>query len=506
MGAAIVALTALGFVLRVVNLGQGLFGDELSTAWIVSGHSLGHVLHAIRGNDEITPPLYFVLAWASSKLGSNPDLLRLPSLVAGTASIPLIYALGVRTVGRGAGVLAAAIMAISPFLTYYGTEARSYALMIALVICAALALLNAIDTGSRGWWAAYALASAAAMYTHYTSGFALAAAAIWGLWACPQHRRQIIAANAVAFLLFVPWLPGFVADNNSPTTAILSALQPFTFTNVRLSLENWSVGFPYVGLHVVPGYLAAALIAAGAIAAAGFTLVARRRRGAPTWSRPPDRVVLVVMLALATPLGEAVISAFGTDLLGARNLNSAWPGLALSLGALLAATPMPAAVACTGLVLAGYAIGAARSTEPRAARSDYPAAAQFIADRAKPGDVVVDGAPFTPVPLTGLDAYLPRGHPEFRLGLPTVPRPFLPGDPIPDVRRQISRIFAMGRGHTIFLLVAGKAPTEASVLHPAFAGLSDELLNRLPSGIRVVERRDFPSLAPLAVLVIRAPT
>ena len=46
---------------------------------------------AVASDAEISPPLYFMLAWASTKLGSAPELIRLPSLIAGVASIPLIY-------------------------------------------------------------------------------------------------------------------------------------------------------------------------------------------------------------------------------------------------------------------------------------------------------------------------------------------------------------------------------------------------------------------------------
>ncbi len=38
---------------------------------------------------------------------------------------------------------------------------------------------------------------------------------------------------------------------------------------------------------------------------------------------------LILALALATLVGEAVVSAFSTNLFGARNLAAAWPGCAL---------------------------------------------------------------------------------------------------------------------------------------------------------------------------------
>ena len=196
--AAVGALTLLGFAIRLANFDQSLLGDELSTYWIINGHSLGDVLSSVRSNDEITPPLYFILGWLSLKIGSDPEWVRLPSLLAGTATIPLVYMLGARTVGRAAGLLAAAVFALSPFMIYYSDEARSYALMIALLTASTLALLIALESGRARWWAVYAACSCGALLSHYTCVFPLAAqfalgglgpsggdpaAACWRTWA-----------------------------------------------------------------------------------------------------------------------------------------------------------------------------------------------------------------------------------------------------------------------------------------------------------------------------------
>ena len=60
-------------------------------------HSFGHVLGADLQNN---PPLFYVLAWASAKLGDPDTSIRLPSLLLGTAAVPMTYALGLRTAGR----------------------------------------------------------------------------------------------------------------------------------------------------------------------------------------------------------------------------------------------------------------------------------------------------------------------------------------------------------------------------------------------------------------------
>jgi uncharacterized membrane protein len=120
-------LTAVGAAIRVAILDQSLFADELSTYWIVSTNGLGGVISTVHGNAEITPPLLFVASWLATQIDLSRELLRLPSLLAGVASIPAIYLLGTRTVGRPAALVAAALTTLSPFMIYYATEARSYA-------------------------------------------------------------------------------------------------------------------------------------------------------------------------------------------------------------------------------------------------------------------------------------------------------------------------------------------------------------------------------------------
>src|SRR5947209_4342217 len=130
-GAAVVALTVIGGTLRIIAARQSLFGYELSTYWISATHSLGGVLsllysHGHIKHAEITPPLSFVASWLTTRLGQTAFLLRMPSIVAGTLTIPLVYMLGVRSVGRRAALLAAALTCLSPFMIYYSSEARAY--------------------------------------------------------------------------------------------------------------------------------------------------------------------------------------------------------------------------------------------------------------------------------------------------------------------------------------------------------------------------------------------
>ena len=122
---------ALGLVARIAHFDDTMLADELSTLYIVHDHSLRDVLHLVRSDAEISPPLYFVLAWICAQFGSASELIRLPALVAGLASIPLAFLLARRLFGTSAGLVAAALMALNPFMVYYSTEARPYTVRFA---------------------------------------------------------------------------------------------------------------------------------------------------------------------------------------------------------------------------------------------------------------------------------------------------------------------------------------------------------------------------------------
>ncbi len=153
-------LAVAGFGLRMIQMGNPLFGDELSTLWIVGNNGFFDSVSLVSSNAEITPPLYFMLSWLTTQLGSAPELVRIPALVAGTLTIPMSALLGYRTVSRTTGLLAGLIVAISPYMTYFSANGRAYSLMVFFLLGSVLAMLAAIRTGRTRWWVLFAVCAA----------------------------------------------------------------------------------------------------------------------------------------------------------------------------------------------------------------------------------------------------------------------------------------------------------------------------------------------------------
>ncbi|MEN3279463.1 MAG: mannosyltransferase [Solirubrobacteraceae bacterium] len=518
----VAAVTVIGVLLRLPSLGDSLFGDELSTYYTVAGHGLGRTVAVVRSDQELTPPVYYVLAWAASRFGDSPDALRLPSLFAGVAAIPLTYLLGVRTVGRRAAVVGSGLMAASPFLIFYSTEGRAYALMLVLGLLSTLALLRALDGPQRRWWVAYAACSCAALYTHYTVVFVLAAQFLWAFSTRPDVRRALLAANAAAALGFLPWVTQLLDDTRSPCADLIGGLQPFGLGAVRTDIGRWSIGHPYIALSSLPGEVALAMLVAGFAAAILGVVLRARTADAVLPSRPAAGVILILVLALAAPAGAALYSAIGTSVFTARNLVASSPGFALAAGMLLTAGQGVLRATAVSLVVAAFGIGGVQMIYSRNQRPDYAAAARFIDHSGAAGDPVIE-VPFpTPGPLTATYVALHQAgrfaladHPLFQLGSPSIATQlrartagvgpcasvFLPPTPARTIASEAS---ARPGAREVFLVTLGSLSLDA--LRKSTGSPPGQLLAAFPPRYGHVGTRRFPGLGglTLSVYVFRA--
>lgn len=415
-------MIVVGAGLRLPWFGDSLYGDEVGAFFDVSGHSLGRVLYLLSGHSpELNPPLYFVVAWASERLfGTSAQSLRLISLLSGMAAIPLTYLLGSWTVGRRAGMAAAAIVTLCPFLVFYSSEARPYGLMLVLCLGSTLGLLKALRSGGRGWWVVYGAASCAAMYTHFTSVFLLVAQFCWAFVTHASSRRALLAANLGAAVGFAPWLPNLVRTAHSPGTRLYGTLDPFTLDAVRLGLGHLWFGSPEQPITTIPGLAAVALALAGLGCALLGVLVATRGSSRIRLC-VASPFALVLLLAFAAPLGAGLYSAFRPSVWDSRNLISSWPGFAVLLGAILTHPRTVWRVPALALVLAAFAIGSIKMLSPSYHRPNYEAAAGYINQTGTDHEPVVNWPDFSPGPPSELEVALDiqgsaRRHPVLRLG------------------------------------------------------------------------------------------
>jgi len=324
-GSAIAALTLLAIAIRLHALEhQPLWSDEG-----LSLHRAGlGLLDLLRGRIVVDgfattdpmPPLYFLaLAAGRFVLGDGIWAQRFVGAALGVTAVPLAWVAGRRLFGRRAGIAAAIVIAVAPFVVWYGQELRPYAVLVPCVLAlTALAAGHGDPTPRARRWAA---AAAVGVLVHPFVGFVALAQAPFVLpsaWrrAAPRRRWAAAAVAGAAALVALPRLATILGGPTQVDFAPVDAL-----VVMRQALAAFAVGISPSLDHPLARSAPLALLA---IAGAGVGLSdARTRRGAA-----------MTIVGLVLPIvGVLCLSAVNPLYNGPRHVLPALPAFALLVGA-----------------------------------------------------------------------------------------------------------------------------------------------------------------------------
>ncbi|MHB8234797.1 MAG: glycosyltransferase family 39 protein [Solirubrobacteraceae bacterium] len=355
--AALIVLAA-GLRLATLDL-QSFWYDEAFTPVHVLHVGLGATLRAVV-HHENTPPLWYLLAWLDARVfGDGALALRLPSALAGVLTVPVVWAIAQQLAGRRAALVAAAIVAVNPLFVWYSQEARAYGLFVLMSALAMLCFVRALDDPSRGRLAAFALAGALALLTHYFAVFLLVPMALWLALDGRARRATLLALGALA-AVGLALLPLISAQGGHGTQwigrwALSSRLQAIP----QYFLTGYSGGPLGRGVELLVALPILAALALGAwrlfgqpdpsasadVAEAGpqeggESGIWREPSSAPRLRRAVWIALSIVGFGVLTPI---VMAVFGADYLAPRNLVGAMIPLSVMIAVLVAAIDRPAA-------------------------------------------------------------------------------------------------------------------------------------------------------------------
>jgi mannosyltransferase len=168
------ALFILGLSLRIFELARKpLWLDEASTYFMTNQANVMDVWTAAFNDHHA--PLHFIVIWVVKSFGENEFWLRLPSVIAGALTILVVFLLAKELADEEAGLIAAALIAVSPYHILYSQEARMYGMAILFVSLAMYTFFRAIRTRSLIDWIWFGGSCALAFYTHFYTSFAIIA-------------------------------------------------------------------------------------------------------------------------------------------------------------------------------------------------------------------------------------------------------------------------------------------------------------------------------------------
>lgn len=208
-GKWLVCILLLATGLRLVRLGTNSYWhDEVHN--LIKAERIWDVV--LRGEYVSNhPPLFPILAaiWASIGLDANEWTMRLLPALLGVITVYVVFVAG-RTLFDGrAGLFAAFLTAVSPFLIAQSQDLKEYIVLPITGTLAVCALYTATMKNKVHWWAAYALCAALACYSESFAGPLLIAANLWCILNLRGRLHILpwwILANTAAFLAFLPFL------------------------------------------------------------------------------------------------------------------------------------------------------------------------------------------------------------------------------------------------------------------------------------------------------------
>lgn len=344
----VILLTAA--LLRFYDLDRTSLWYDEAVSWSQSKGTLSELLSSVAADNY--PPLHNVILWLTMPMiGDGETALRLPSAALGVLAVWLVYLIGKHLAGREAGLLAAALLALSPLHIWYSTEARMYALLAASGLLFLFAVLRVLRQPSAAWIILLVFGGTCFLYSHVYALFGFAGVGVvCGIFAIAQFRRTrslhgnnsltVCLAMAASSFLFLPWLILLLKRAQSVADAGFWIAYP----DLQF-LETLVFG---IAGSVTLFWLLTGLALFGVLLA-----IFNPARTNADASAPRQEI----MVCLAYTLGPAVLaylySVFFQPILFDRYLIAAWPGLiALAAVGTTRLLPRLASIALVGVAIA----------------------------------------------------------------------------------------------------------------------------------------------------------
>lgn len=248
----VVILFVLAFALRLWGIGLHSFSfDEAQSVYLAAQPAARILDDGLHLRTDPHPPGYYLLLHGWMALFGDSDIAaRTLGALIGAGLTLAVYATATLLGGRGWGLLAGLLAAVSPYLIWYAQETRIFMLGVALAVAGWALLLAGMQRSGWGWWLGYVLAAVASVYTFLFTLFLLPAQGLYLLiwWGGkrgrgPQLRRgvlaQIVIALAVLPLLGQAWVKAEATNLEGTPVRAVGALLHWLYRAYTLHLAAW---------------------------------------------------------------------------------------------------------------------------------------------------------------------------------------------------------------------------------------------------------------------------
>jgi 4-amino-4-deoxy-L-arabinose transferase-like glycosyltransferase len=185
-------------------------GTQNATAWLFGSLDAGNAITV-----DKPPAAMWVMALFGRLFGFSPFTMLLPQALMGVAAVGLLYAAVRRVSGPAAGLIAGAVLAVTPVAALMFRFNNPDALLVLLLVVAAYAMVRAVETAGTRWMVLVGCAIGFAFLTKMLQAFlvvpglalAFLVAAPVSLWL----RVRTLLVGALAMIVSAGWYIALVS-------------------------------------------------------------------------------------------------------------------------------------------------------------------------------------------------------------------------------------------------------------------------------------------------------
>jgi mannosyltransferase len=386
---AIIAMMAFATYIGVTIFAQTSMRLDEAQSLFQTNRDMAGVLNLVA--QDVHVPLYHTLLhYWQILLGNDIFTARMMSLVFFVLLIPAVFALTTYVYRRSVGLFAALLVTISPFLSWYGSEARMYSLLALLTVLHQFAFMKIFREGKSVHWVWFTLTAVLGIHTHYFFAFVILCEVIFFLlyrrdFAAKKAFRKFLLSGAIVVSALAPWLYYVLqlgaASNTQPNLGEPTSVDLFnTYSQFIFGFQVDSLNTIIVSLWPVVVLLA-------------FFALQRNKKIS-------KETIFFVLAATVPVIAAFIVSITVRPFYQSRYLIAALPALLIVIAWLVSIYPRLIAVllriAIVALTLWLFMVQAISPETP--VKEDYRGAINYLNEKASSQDVIIVSAPFTIYP------------------------------------------------------------------------------------------------------------
>lgn len=270
---ALAIITGLGLILRLINLGNDLWVDEIASVRNFATATIPQIYSTyISTNNHLLNTV--LMSGVIRFIGDSEWMIRLPAMLFGVAAVPAMYRAARKVFMPAYSVAAALLIAVSYHHIFFSQNARGYTAYMLFALIGSALLVDALRTDRARAWALLIASAVLCIAAHLTGAFVLAgfavvcvlaliAVALRRVSVAPLLGRLLVVGvilGALILNLYIVIVPQALSIVRDVYTTQSSGYQPFSLEFLVELFRGFTINLnPALIVAAIPALIIAAI-------------------------------------------------------------------------------------------------------------------------------------------------------------------------------------------------------------------------------------------------------